>query len=80
MAPETSDHETSGSAIAAFTLAQMTFWQLLKQGLLPKSDAEHMLKVAVKANQKGGPGNQHAAAKLAVVLQNIQAYQRPESK
>ena len=71
-------HETAGSAIAAFTLAQLVFWHLLNQGLLPKAEAERMLREAVDANRIGGPGNQSAAAKLAEVLRYVQSHQPPK--
>ena len=69
--------QPDGSAKAAFALAQMVFWQLVQQGLLPKAQAEQMLKQAIKANEAGGEDHQLAAAKLAAVLQTIQVYQPP---
>ena len=75
MAKETSNEEAAASATAAFMLAQMTFWRLLQQGLLPKSEAERMLRQAVEAGKKGDVTYQLAAAKLAVLLQTIRAYQ-----
>ena len=73
-------HEADGSAIAAFTLAQLAFWGLVQQGLIPKAQAEQMLRQAVKANEKGCQGQQLAAAKLAAVLRSIQVYQPPERR
>ena len=78
MAEESFQQETDGSAIAAFALAQIAFWWLLQQGLLPKAQAEQMLRQAVKANKAGGQHNQLAAEKLAAVLQSIQVYQPSE--
>ena len=69
--------ETDGSAKAAFALAQSLFWWLLQQGLVPKAQAEHMLRQAIKANEAGDEDDQLAAAKLAAVLQSIQIYQPP---
>jgi hypothetical protein len=69
--------QPDGSAKAAFALAQMVFWQLVQLGLLPKAQAEQMLKQAIKANEAGGEDHQLAAAKLAAVLQTIQVYQPP---
>lgn len=36
--------ETEGSAIAAFTLAQMAFWGLINSRVLPAEQAAEMLK------------------------------------
>ena len=77
MAEESVQQGTDGSAKAAIALAQMVFWWLLQQGLLPKDQAVQMLKQAVKANKAGGEDHQLAATKLAAVLQSIQVYQPP---
>jgi hypothetical protein len=77
MAEESVQQGTDGSARAAFALAQMVFWQLVQLGLLPKDQAEQMLRQAIKANEAGGEDHQLAAAKLAAVLQSIQVYQPP---
>jgi len=69
--------ETEGSAIAAFTLAQLAFWHQINTGVLPKDQAVEMLKQAVEANLKGGPGNQSAAQKLQAVLDFLQRPQKP---
>ena len=69
--------ETDGSAKAAFALAQSLFWWLLQQGLVPKAQAEHMLRQAIKANEAGDEDDQLAAAKLATMLQSIQIFQPP---
>ena len=69
--------ETDGSAKAAFTLAQSLFWWLLQQGFVPKAQAEHMLRQAIKANEAGDEDDQLAAAKLATMLQSIQIFQPP---
>jgi hypothetical protein len=77
MAEESIQQEADGSARAALALAQMVFWWLVQQGLLPKAQAERMLRQAIKANDAGGEDHQLAAAKLAAVLQSIQVYQPP---
>jgi hypothetical protein len=69
--------ETDGSAKAAFALAQSLFWWLLQEGLVPKAQAEHMLRQAIKANEAGHEDDQLAAAKLAKMLQSIQIFQPP---
>ena len=80
MARDILDEEAAGSAIAAFTLAKMAFWHLLQQGLLEKSEAQRMLRRAIKANGEDGPGHKIAAAKLAAMLQSIEAYQPPQRR
>lgn len=74
---ETEQQQAAGSAIAAFTLAQLAFWHHLKTGALPYAEAMRMLKEAVEANAKGGPGNQFAAQKLQMVLDMVQRSQGP---
>jgi hypothetical protein len=71
----TANDEAAGEAIAALTLAKMVFWQLLKQGLIEKAEAEEMLRRAIAAHDKGGPGDRVAAAKLLSLLLSIQIYQ-----
>jgi len=70
--------EAAGSAIASFTLAQLSFWAVYRSGLLSKSEAEQMLRQAVAANRQGGPVNQLAAAKLDAVLKAISASDEPK--
>ena len=74
----TANEEAAGAAIAALTLAKMVFWQMLTQGLLEKSEAEEMLRRAIAAHDKGGPGDVIAAAKLLSLLQSIEIYQPTE--
>jgi len=69
--------EATGAAMAAFTLAQMTFWHFLRLGLLSKPDAEAMIQEAIKANQRGGPVNQKAVILLSGVLKNVQTHTEP---
>ena len=76
----TANEEAAGAAIAALTLAKMVFWQMLKQGLLEKSEAEEMLRRAIAAHGKGGPGDRIAAASLLSLLQGIQIYQPSEQQ
>ena len=66
----------AGSAIAAFHLA-LSFGALVKNGIVPKSEAEQILQQAVKVNRTGGPGNQIAADMLATVLQKLSSFQPP---
>jgi hypothetical protein len=73
----TANEEAAGTAIAALTLAKMVFWQLLTQGLLEKAEAEEMLRRAIAAHDKGGPGDVIAAAKL-LSLQSIEIYRPTE--
>ena len=48
MAEKSIQQRTDGSGSAAFALAQMVFWWLVQQGLLPKAQAEQMLRQAIK--------------------------------
>ena len=64
----------TGTSIAAYALAQMTFVALLTSGLLSKADAEGMLQQVIASNQiGGGPANRIAADMLTAVLRNIPA-------
>ena len=65
----------AGSTMAAFALAQMSFSTLVTNELIPKADAEKLLKQLIKANETGGTAHQIAAALLTVVLQNVSAFQ-----
>jgi len=62
-------HTAAAHAIAGFQLADIAFGVLVRNGILPKSDAERLLKQAIAANRTRHPGNQAAAELLAVVLQ-----------
>ena len=70
-----SPEHAAGSTTAAFALAQMCFSTLVTNELIPKSEAERMLKQLIKANETGGRANQVAAALLTIVLQNVSAFQ-----
>jgi hypothetical protein len=65
----------AGSTMAAFSLAQLSFSALVRNELIPKADAEKMLKQLIKANQKGGVANQVAVALLDIVLQDVSAFE-----
>jgi hypothetical protein len=65
---------TAAHAIAGFQLADIAFGVLVRNGILPKSDAERLLKQAIAANRTRDPGNQAAAELLAIVLQTISKF------
>ena len=65
----------AGSTMAAFALAQISFSALVTNEIIPKAEAEKMLRQLVEANETGGAANQVAAALLMVVLENVSAFQ-----
>jgi len=65
----------AGSTMAAFALAQLSFNALVTNELIPKAEAEQMLKQLIKANATGGDANQVAVALLNFVLHNVSAFQ-----
>jgi hypothetical protein len=67
----------AAAAIAGFTLAQFAFGELIKNGILPRGDAEQLLRQAIEAHASAGPGSQAAAQLLTVVLQSLSALQSP---
>jgi hypothetical protein len=67
----------AAAAIAGFTLAQFALGELIKNGILPKGHAEHLLKHAIETHATAGPGNRAAAELLAVVLQSLAAIESP---
>ena len=67
----------AAAAIAGFTLAQFAFGELIKNGILPKGHAEHLLKHGIETHATAGPGNRAAAELLAVVLQSLSAIESP---
>jgi hypothetical protein len=71
----TDPEHAAGSTMAAFALAQISFSALVTNEIIPKADAEKMLRQLVKANETGRPANQVAAALLTVVLQSVSAFQ-----
>ena len=68
---------TAAHAIAGFQLAGIAFGVLVRNGILPKSDAERLLKQAIAANRSRDPGHQAAAELLAIVLQTLFNFQPP---
>jgi hypothetical protein len=52
---------TAAHVIAGFQLADIAFGVLVRNGILPKSDAERPLKQAIAANRTGTPGHQAVA-------------------
>lgn len=68
---------TAAHAIAGFQLADIAFGFLVRNGILPKSDAERLLKQAIAGNRTGDAGHQAAAELLAIVLQTLFEFQPP---
>ena len=61
--------------MAAFALAQLSFSALVTNEIIPKAEAETMLKQLIKANEKGTIANEVAAALLAIVLKQVSPFQ-----
>jgi hypothetical protein len=72
------DH-AAGSTMAAFALAQLSFSALVTNEIIPKTEAEKMLKRLIKANEGGGIANEVVAALLALVLKDVSAF-RPATR
>jgi hypothetical protein len=68
---------SAASAIAAFQLSQFCFSALVQNGIVPRPDAERLLRQAVQTNKTGGPGNQAAADLLAIFLDQVPMFQPP---
>jgi hypothetical protein len=68
---------TAAHAIAGFQLADIAFGVLVRNGILPKSDAERLLKQAIAGNRTGDAGHQAAAELLGIVLQTLFEFQPP---
>ena len=68
---------TAAHAIAGFQLADIAFGVLVRNGILPKSDAERLLKQAIAGNKTGDPRHQAAAELLGIVLQTLFEFQPP---
>jgi hypothetical protein len=49
----------------------------VSNGILPKSDAERLLKQAIAGNKTGDAGHQAAAELLGIVLQTVFEFQPP---
>ena len=63
-------------AIAGFQLADIAFGVLVRNGILPKPEAERLLKQAIAGNRETqASGNLAAAELLAIVLQNVSKFQ-----
>ena len=71
----TNPEHAAGSTMAALALAQLSFGALVKNELIPKAEAENMLKRVIKANKSGDIPNQVAVALLDIVLQDVSAFQ-----
>jgi hypothetical protein len=74
---EPNEAYTAAHAIAGFQLADIAFGVLVKNGILPKSDAERLLKQAIAGIKTGDAGHQAAAELLAIVLQTVFEFQPP---
>src|SRR5437764_3202169 len=49
-----------GISIAAFQATQLAFAALVKKGILPKAEAEQILRQAIEAMRTAGPGDRAA--------------------
>jgi hypothetical protein len=74
---EANEAYTAAHAIAGFQLADIAFGVLVRNGILPKSDAERLLKQAIAGNKTGDAGHQAAAELLGIVLQTLFKFQPP---
>jgi hypothetical protein len=68
---------TAAHAIAGFQLADIAFGVLVRNGILPKSDAERLLKQAIAGNRTGDASHQAAAELLGIVSQTLFNFQPP---
>jgi hypothetical protein len=57
---EANETHRVASAIAAFQLTQLAFAALVKKGILPKAEAEEILRQAIEAIETGGSGDRAA--------------------
>ena len=71
----TDPEHMAGSTMSAFALAQLSFSSVVRHELIPKAEAERMLKRLIKANEGGGIANEVAAALLAIVLKEVSSFQ-----
>ena len=71
---EANEAYKAAHAIAGFQLTDIAFGVLVRNGILPKPEAERLLKQAIAANRTRDPGNQAAAELLAIVLQTISKF------
>jgi hypothetical protein len=70
---EAHEAHTAAHAIAGFQLADIAFGVLVRNGILPKSDAERLLTQAIAGNRS--MNHQTAAELLGIVLQNLSEFQ-----
>ena len=72
---EANEAYRAAHAIAGFQLADIGFGILVRNGILPKAEAERLLKQAIVGNRTGNPANRAAAELLALVLQTLSEFQ-----
>jgi len=72
---EANEAYRAAHAIAGFQLADIAFGVLVRNEILPKPEAERLLKQAIAGNRTRAPGNLAAAELLAIVLQNLSKFQ-----
>jgi hypothetical protein len=58
------------------SLPNSLFAALVKKGILPKAEAEEILREAIESIKAGGPGDR-AAEMLAIVLERLSKFQPP---
>jgi hypothetical protein len=61
----------AGYAIAAFTLAQLSFLALVRNGVLTDREAQGMLEGAIEVNEAGAPSHQLAAQLLQTTQDRV---------
>jgi hypothetical protein len=61
----------AGYAIAAFTLAQLSFLALVRNGVLTDREAQGMLEGAIEVNEAGAPSHQLAARLLQTTQDRV---------
>jgi hypothetical protein len=71
---EANEAYKAAHAIAGFQLADIAFGVLVRNGILPKPEAERLLKQAIAGNRTRAPSNLAAAELLAIVLQNLSKF------
>ena len=70
---EANEGYAAAHAIAGFQLADIAVGVLVRNGILPKSDAERLLTQAIAGNRSRN--HQVAAELLGIVLQNLSEFQ-----
>jgi hypothetical protein len=60
-----------------FSFRSFVSLNLVQNGIVPRPDAERLLRQAVQTNKTGGPGNQAAADLLAIFLDQVPMFQPP---